>query len=228
MDVIEIEKRVAQLRQSIPPTVRLIAVSKQIPVQAMRAAYAAGIRDFGENRIQEAIAKQSELLDLPDLTWHFIGHLQRNKAKQAITHFQWIHSVDSLELAQRLNQIAESVGRSPEICLQVKIRPDPSKFGWTPAQLQQHLPDLKQLTTLHLRGLMAILPLGLSEIEELNAFQDLTALANALRQHPQYPLPVTELSMGMSDDYLRAIQAGATMVRLGRVLFGERMPTAEK
>lgn len=220
MKVIE---QVKSLRQSIPSHIRLIAVSKQVSVSSMRLAYEAGIRDFAENRIQEALAKQLELQDLPDITWHFIGHLQRNKAKPALTHFDWIHSVDSLELAQRLNQLATELDTCPNLCLQVKVRHDPSKFGWTPAQLEQSLPDLKQLTALNLRGLMTILPLGLTADEELSAFQDLAALRNTLRTHPTYPLPITELSMGMSDDYPSAIAAGATMVRLGRILFGERV-----
>lgn len=219
---VKVIEQVKSLRQSIPSHVRLIAVSKQVSVPSMRLAYEAGIRDFAENRIQEALTKQLELQDLPDITWHFIGHLQRNKAKSALTHFHWIHSVDSLELAQRLNQLATDLDTSPNLCLQVKVRPDPNKFGWTPTQLQQSLPDLKQLTSLHFRGLMTILPLDLTADEELSAFQDLAALGSTLRSHPTYPLPITELSMGMSDDYPRAIAAGATMVRLGRVLFGER------
>jgi PLP dependent protein len=220
---VKIIEQVKFLKQSIPSHVRLIAVSKQVSVSSMRLAYEAGIRDFAENRIQEALAKQLELQDLPDITWHFIGHLQRNKAKSALTHFDWIHSVDSLELAQRLNQLAIELDACPGLCLQVKVRPDPSKFGWTPAQLEQSLPDLKQLTALNVQGLMTILPLGLTTDEELSAFQDLAALGNTLRTHPIYPLPITELSMGMSDDYPSAIAAGATMVRLGRVLFGERV-----
>lgn len=188
----------------------------------MRLAYEAGIRDFAENRIQEALTKQLELQDLQDITWHFIGHLQRNKAKPALTHFQWIHSVDSLELAQRLNHLATDLDTSPKLCLQVKVRPDPNKFGWSPTQLEQNLPELKQLTALNIQGLMTILPMGLTADEELNAFQDLSTLGNTLGNHPTTPLLITELSMGMSDDYPRAIAAGATMVRLGRVLFGDR------
>jgi PLP dependent protein len=219
---VKVIEQVKSLRQSIPPHVRLIAVSKQIPVSSMRLAYEAGIRDFAENRIQEALTKQLELQDLQDITWHFIGHLQRNKAKPALTHFQWIHSVDSLELAQRLNHLATDLDTSPKLCLQVKVRPDPNKFGWSPTQLEQNLPELKQLTALNIQGLMTILPMGLTADEELSAFQDLSTLGNTLGNHPTTPLLITELSMGMSDDYPRAIAAGATMVRLGRVLFGDR------
>ena len=124
-----ISVRIATLRSALPDSVRLIAVTKQVSTDAMRCAYAAGIRDFGESRIQEAATKQAELQDLSDLRWHFIGHLQTNKAKKAIEQFQWIHSVDNLKLAQRLNQLALELGVSPLVCLQVKILADPSKSG---------------------------------------------------------------------------------------------------
>lgn len=123
-----ISERINTVRAQLPPSVRLIAVTKQVPSDVIRAAYTAGIRDFGENRIQEAIAKQAELQDLSDITWHFIGHLQSNKAKKALENFQWIHSVDNLKLAQRLNELAQQIGISPCVCLQVKILPDP-KIG---------------------------------------------------------------------------------------------------
>lgn len=115
-----INERITQIRASLPPSVRLIAVTKQMPTEVIRAAYAAGIRDFGENRIQEAASKKAQLHDLPDITWHFIGHLQANKAKKALEQFQWIHSVDNLKLAQRLDQLAQQLGVNPQVCLQVK------------------------------------------------------------------------------------------------------------
>jgi PLP dependent protein len=217
-----VRERVAHLRQEIPPNVRIVAVTKTVSVELMREAYAAGIRDFGENRLQEAIAKQAALADLPDLTWHFIGHLQRNKAKQALTHFQWIQSVDSLALAQRLNDLAANLTAPPKICLQVKLRPDPSKFGWTPEDLLERLPELQKLSHLSIQGLMTILPLNLSASEQQQAFQETHALAQQIHQHATTPLPLTELSMGMSGDYPIAIEAGATIIRPGRILFGSR------
>jgi PLP dependent protein len=217
-----IAERVAHLRQTIPPQTCIIAVTKTVSIELMREAYAAGIRDFGENRIQEAIAKQQALADLQDVTWHFIGHLQRNKAKQAIAHFQWLQSVDSLSLAQRLNLLAADLPTPPRICLQVKLRPDPSKFGWTPEDLLSSLSDLQACHALAIKGMMIILPFNLSSQEQLQAFQEAQRLAQHIRQHPAHPLPLTELSMGMSDDYLLAVQAGATMIRPGRILFGVR------
>lgn len=216
---------IQHLRSTIPPHVRLIAVTKTIPVATMRLAYQAGIRDFGENRVQEAIAKQAELTDLPDLTWHLIGHLQRNKARQALEHFHWIHSIDSLALATRLNQLAQELGRSPRICLQVKLRPDPAKTGWLPADLLVALPLLETLTALQVSGLMTIPPAAdLDPKEILNIFHETQELARKLQgqRRSGSTLNFQELSMGMSSDYPLGIQAGSTMVRLGRILFGDR------
>jgi hypothetical protein len=219
-----IAERIAALRQTIPDPVRIIAVSKTFPAQSIREAYAAGLRDFGESRLQEAIAKQAQLADLSDITWHFIGHLQRNKTKQALLHFPWIHSVDNLALAQRLDDLACVSGVTPNLCLQVKLRPDPQKYGWIPDDLMDALPSLHKLHHLNLCGLMTILPLDLTAAAQLLTFQELKNLSQAIQQHPTHALPMVELSMGMSQDYPLAIQAGATMIRLGRILFGDRAP----
>ncbi|WP_017306924.1 YggS family pyridoxal phosphate-dependent enzyme [Spirulina subsalsa] len=217
-----IAQNLARLHQTVPPSVRLIAVSKTFPPAAIREAYATGIRDFGESRIQEAIPKQEALQDLTDIQWHFIGHLQTNKARKALQHFHWIHTCDSLKLAQRLNQIAPELPQSPQILLQVKIRPDPDKYGWTPAQLQTDLEALDHLNALKIQGLMTILPLGLTEAETLKAFEDLQDLRENIGQQTWVNLKMEELSMGMSGDYPLAIQGGATMIRLGRIIFGTR------
>lgn len=217
-----IAQRLETIRQTIPDTVRLIAVSKQMPAQAIRAAYAAGVRDFGENRPQEAIAKQQELQDLPDINWHLIGHLQSNKAGKALEHFQWIHSVDSLKLAQRLDALAEGMANSPSLLLQVKLRPDPSKFGWEVGELLQDLPLLDQCRNLKILGLMTILPYGLSADENFAAFRETRKLADGIQQQGWQRICMQQLSMGMSEDYLQAVAAGATMIRLGRILFGDR------
>jgi PLP dependent protein len=217
-----IAQHILHLRQSIPEHVRLIAVTKQVSVDAMRVAYAAGVRDFGESRIQEAAAKQAQLQDLPDVTWHLIGHLQSNKAKKALEHFQWIHSLDGLALAQRLNQLAADLDRKPQVCLQVKILPDPSKFGWSVLELWTDLPALDQCTHLQIEGLMTIPPAGLDASTILQVFQQTQELAAKIRQHPWLNLQMRHLSMGMSGDYPLAIQAGATLIRPGRLLFGDR------
>lgn len=217
-----ISDRITQLRLSLPASVRLIAITKQVSLAAMREAYAAGVRDFGESRVQEAEMKQAQLQDLPDITWHLIGHLQMNKAKKAVQLFEWIHSVDSLKLAQRLNQIAMACDLKPHVCLQVKLAPDPDKFGWHGPELMADLAALNDCTALDIRGLMSILPLGLTDAEALSIFQQTRALAQTIQQQNWSNLKLQELSMGMSGDYLLAVQAGATMIRLGRILFGDR------
>jgi hypothetical protein len=215
-----IAQRINQIRQQITPHVRLIAVTKQVSVDAMREAYAAGIRDFGESRLQEALPKQEQLQDLSDVCWHFIGHVQANKAKKVLEHFQWIHSVDDLNIAQRLNRLAAGLTYPPQVCLQVKVLPDPNKYGWEIAELLAALPELEQCQTLKIQGLMTILPLELSQEQILKAFQATRELAQTIKQRSH--LPMEQLSMGMSDDYLLALKAGATMIRLGQIIFGER------
>ncbi|MEH1997539.1 MAG: YggS family pyridoxal phosphate-dependent enzyme [Nostoc sp.] len=217
-----ISERIISIRSSLPTSVRLIAVSKQVSAQAIRSAYAAGIRDFGESRIQEAASKQAELQDLPDITWHFIGHLQSNKAKKAIEQFPWIHSVDNLNLAQRLDELAQQLGVSPQVCLQVKILPDPNKFGWSVPELLADLPTLNQYKNLQIQGLMTIPPSGLNDSEILSVFNLNRELAKEIQEQNWSQIKMQHLSMGMSGDYELAVQAGATMVRLGTILFGDR------
>ncbi|MBD2462964.1 YggS family pyridoxal phosphate-dependent enzyme [Oscillatoria sp. FACHB-1407] len=214
--------RLDHIRQAVPESVRLIAVSKQVSVEAMRVAYEAGVRDFAESRIQEATVKQEQLQDLTDITWHFIGHLQSNKAAKAIAQFQWIHSVDNLKLAQRLDRLAAELNQSPQICLQVKIVPDANKSGWAVPALLADLPALDACQHLKIVGLMTIPPYGLAPSDTLSIFQRTHDLADQIRQQTWSNLQIDQLSMGMSDDYPLAIQAGSTMIRLGRILFGER------
>ncbi len=221
-----IAKNLAAIRATIPDPVRLLAVSKTFPAAAIRAAYGEGVRDFGESRIQEAIAKQAELTDLTDIQWHFIGHLQSNKAKKALTHFDWIHTCDHLALAQRLDRLAAELGQCPKILLQVKVRPDPDKYGWPLETLWPDLPALTQCHHLNIQGLMTILPLGLTSAETRQAFQETQAAATQIQTQFSPPLTMTELSMGMSGDYPLAVAAGATIIRVGRGIFGDRPPLA--
>ncbi|MGL5939617.1 MAG: YggS family pyridoxal phosphate-dependent enzyme [Waterburya sp.] len=217
-----ISHQINLIQQQIPENVKLIAITKQVGLESIRAAYEVGIRDFGENRLQEALAKQEQLQDLTDISWHFIGHIQKNKAKKIIENFDWIHSVDSLAIAQRLNTLAGELNLTPKVFLQVKALPDPNKYGWQITDLLQDLASLNQFQQLDIQGLMTILPLGLSSLETLSAFQAIQQLAITIRQKNYSNLTMQELSMGMSGDYLLAIQAGATMIRLGSIIFGER------
>jgi hypothetical protein len=206
--------RLERIRQALPPSTHLLAVSKGQPAALIRRAVALGQRSFGESRLQEAAAKQEELGDLEPLDWHFIGRLQANKVRGVLRRFATIHSVDSLELARRLQRIAAEEQRCPRLFLQVKLRPDPGKIGFAPAELRSAWPELHALAPLRFVGLMTIAPLGLDAPERRRLFDDCADLA------AEFALP--ELSMGMSGDWPEAAAAGSTWVRLGTALFGPR------
>jgi PLP dependent protein len=218
-----IAHNIETIRRDLPPSVRLMAVSKQVTSALMREAYDVGLRDFGESRIQEAQAKQAELADLPDICWHLIGHLQGNKVRKAVEIFDWIHSVDSLKLLQQIDRVCSELDKKINICLQVKILPDPDKYGWEIPDLFTDLPQIAQCQHLHIRGLMAIPPLGLTTAQTQQLFDRTRDLSQEIAQQSGLDLQMTELSMGMSGDYLPAIAAGATIVRLGSILFGQRI-----
>jgi PLP dependent protein len=213
------------IRRDLPAAVRLMAVSKQVSASAIREAYATGIRDFGESRIQEAEVKQQELADLPDLCWHLIGHLQGNKVRKAVQMFDWIHSVDSFKLAKQIDRVAAelNLARKPKICLQVKILPDPDKYGWSVPELLADLPALQQCEHVDIQGLMAIPPLGLTSSQLREFFARAKDLRDRIVTQSESQLQLGELSMGMSGDYLEAVAAGATTIRLGSIIFGDRM-----
>lgn len=207
-------QRLEDLRRDLPPSCRVLAVSKGQPAAALRRAVAAGVRSFGESRLQEASAKQEELADLEPLDWHFIGRLQANKARGVLRRFGTLHSVDSLALARRLARIAAEEGVAPAIFLQVKLRPDPDKTGFSAEELRRDWPEIASLAPLRPVGLMTIAPLGL-EPQDLRAlFGECAALGSSLG--------LAELSMGMSGDWREAAAAGSTWVRLGTALFGAR------
>jgi len=206
--------RLKELRRLLPASTHLLAVSKGQSALAIRRAVALGQRSFGESRLQEAVSKQRELADLEPLDWHFIGRLQANKARGVLRHFGTLHSVDSLELAQRLQRIAAEENLKPRVFLQVKLRADPAKTGFDPAALRASWPRLLALAPLCPVGLMTIAPLGLADGDPGALFGECAALAAELG------LP--ELSMGMSGDWPEAVAAGSTWVRLGTALFGAR------
>ena len=196
-------------------SVQLLAVSKTKPAQDLREAYAAGLRDFGENYLQEALGKQLELADLP-LIWHFIGPIQSNKTRAIAEHFDWVHSVDRLKIAQRLSEQRPAELPPLNICIQVNVSGEASKSGCTPADLPALAEAISTLPRLKLRGLMAI-----PEPTEDRAEQD-AAFAAVQRLQASLNLPLDTLSMGMSHDLESAIAQGATWVRIGTALFGAR------
>jgi hypothetical protein len=206
--------RLAAVRCRLPPTCQLLAVSKGQPATTIREAVALGQRSFAESRLQEALAKQQDLVDVSPLDWHFIGRLQANKVRGVLRHFGTIHSLDSLPLAERLQRIALEEGLSPVVFLQVKLLPDPGKTGFDPATLREVWPTLVGMAPLQLQGLMTIAPQGLAMEARLALFQQCAELAREL--------DLKDLSMGMSGDWQEAVKAGSTWVRLGTELFGER------
>jgi PLP dependent protein len=218
-----IAHNIETIRRELPDRVRLMAVSKQVSVELMREAYAVGIRDFGESKIQEAQSKQAALADLPDICWHLIGHLQSNKVRKALEIFDWIHSVDSLKLVQQIDRVAAELAVNPNICLQVKILPDPDKYGWTISELLTDLPQISSCQHLQVKGLMAIPPLGLTIAQTQSLFDRARDLSHQISTQPEFKLQLSELSIGMSGDYRLAVAAGATIVRLGSIIFGDRI-----
>jgi len=217
-----IADRVQSVRQRIPEHVRLVAVTKTFAPEVVRAAYATGLRDFAENKVQESLEKQAALEDLEDITWHFIGHIQSNKSRKVLEHFDWIHSVDSVKLAARLNRQAAELGKCPNCCLQVKMADDPTKSGFEIDELLAAVHDLDALENIRLCGLMAIAPYGLPPQENRQIFDKARQLAEKINQMGCDRLQMNTLSMGMSGDFELAIAAGATMVRIGSGLFGKR------
>ncbi|RCL28180.1 YggS family pyridoxal phosphate-dependent enzyme [Pseudomonas sp. AFG_SD02_1510_Pfu_092] len=205
----------AQAAGREPASVQLLAVSKTKPASAIREIHAAGVRDVGENYLQEALTKQQALSDLP-LIWHFIGPIQSNKTKAIAEHFDWVHSVDRLKIAQRLSE-QRPAGLAPlNICLQVNVSGEDSKSGCAPADLPALAQAVAALPNLRLRGLMAI-----PEPTDDRAAQE-AAFATLRRLQQGLGLGLDTLSMGMSHDLEAAIAQGATWVRIGTALFGAR------
>jgi PLP dependent protein len=197
--------------------VRIVAVTKTHGPEAVRAAVAAGLRDIGENRVQEALQKQDALLDL-SVEWHLVGTLQRNKAKYAAGRFVLIHSVDRADLAAELDRRGPPGTRQP-ILVQVNCSAEPQKGGVAPASLPVLLDQLRILERIEVQGLMTMSALTEDRAEQRRAFRLLRELRDA-SERSGHRLP--ELSMGMSGDYPIAVEEGATMIRLGTILFGER------
>jgi len=211
----DLQARLQAIAASLPAHTRLLAVSKGQSAEAIRQAVALGQRSFAESRLQEALAKQAQLADLGPLDWHFIGRLQANKVRPVLRAFGTIHSLDSLELAQRVQRIAAAEGLAPRLLFQVKFRPDPAKGGFSVAALQRRWPQLRELAPALPVGLMTITPLGLGAADSAAVFAECRALADALS------LP--ECSMGMSGDWPAAAAAGSSWVRIGSALFGQRL-----
>ncbi|MCO7544998.1 YggS family pyridoxal phosphate-dependent enzyme [Stutzerimonas nitrititolerans] len=208
-------REAAQAAGRDPDTVGLLAVSKTQPAGAIREANGAGLSDFGENYLQEALEKQADLADLA-LTWHFIGPIQSNKTRAIAEHFDWVHSVDRLKIAQRLSEQRPTELPPLNVCLQVNVSGEASKSGCAPQDVAELARAIATLPNLRLRGLMAIPEPTDDRAEQHAAFARLRQLQQTLA------LELDTLSMGMSQDLEAAIAEGATWVRIGTALFGAR------
>ena len=212
-NLLHVQKEIA------PYTPRIIAVTKYYDISAILDAYDAGLRDFGESRANDAIKKIESLPEnvRQDSNFHFIGHLQTNKVDRVVKYFDYIQSVDSLYLAEAISASAIKNGKIQKIFLQVNISREVQKFGFEERNLKESINDIKNLQNLEIVGLMCMAPFGAEESELNKVFSSAKELKEKLNK--EYDLNLTELSMGMSDDYKVAVRNGATMIRVGRLLF---------
>ncbi len=211
----------SQIRTALPPgsrEPRLIGVTKTKSPEEILEFYNLGMRDFGENKLQEALPKAEALPK--DIRWHFIGHLQSNKVKGAVGKFKLIHSADSIKLLEKINARAQELGIIQDVLLEVNVSREQTKFGLRASEVKDVLDKTRTLANIRVLGLMTVAPYGSSEPELRRVFSSLRELARSLN------LP--ELSMGMSDDFEIAVKEGATMIRIGRALLGERKRKIKK
>lgn len=204
-----------------PETIRLVAVSKTVPTNRVRQAIEAGATILGENYVQEARTKFNDLATYP-VSWHFIGHLQSNKAKYVVRLFDLIHSVDTLKLARELNKQSHKINKIQEVLIQVNISEEASKSGVNVKDTYNLLKDISLLENLSVKGLMTMPPYFNAPEKVRPYFAALRGLRNRLDQQGLLNIDLSELSMGMTGDFEVAIQEGATLVRIGTAIFGKR------
>ncbi|MEE4248712.1 MAG: YggS family pyridoxal phosphate-dependent enzyme [Kangiellaceae bacterium] len=227
-EISDLGKRLDKLNEAIDEALKvslrnrsgltLVAVSKRQPRVAVKQAYDLGLREFGESQIQEAVPKSKCLPE--DIIWHFIGHLQKNKVRKAVQHFEYIHSIDSLSLLQRVDKIAAEERVKPKVFLQVNYALDPDKFGLHPEAVETVLEAAFDLTHIECIGLMGIPPLDYQDARCETYFGGIAELRDKLKERfPEWP---GKLSIGMSSDFACAIKQGSNFIRVGSSLFGER------
>lgn len=212
-----IARAVARAGRS-PESVRLVAVAKRHPADAVREAHALGLRVFGENYAQELVAKAAEVGPLAEIEWHMIGHLQTNKARLIVPVIGMVHTVDSSHVAAELGKRAAKIGRTIGVLIEVNVANDPSKTGCAPDELAQIIEAVRGAESLVLRGLMTMPPYS----DDAEASRPFFARLRELQARNGGPGALPELSMGMSHDLETAITEGATIVRVGTAIFGER------
>ena len=205
-----------------PSQVRLLPVSKTVDEARLRAAYAIGLRELGENKVQEALGKSEAMADLPDLRWVLIGHLQTNKAKYAARFASEFQALDSLRVAEALDAQLQKQGRAMDVLVQVNTSSEASKFGLPPEDVEGFVKQLPAFSSLRVRGLMTLALFSEDAARVRPCFVTLRELRDRLRQSAPDDIAMEELSMGMSGDFELAIAEGATTVRVGTAIFGHR------
>jgi len=203
-----------KIKEILPKHVRLLAVSKGFEYSHIKVLNESGQNDFGESKFQEAYEKQILLKNIKNIKWHFIGKIQSNKIRKIVKHFDYIHSVDSINNLLKISNAAKEIGKIPRILIQLKLANDPSKGGMQSDELIAKWAEIKKIQHILIIGLMTINPKGLSSKENLKLFINCRKIADSLK------LP--ECSMGMSNDWNEAIEAGSTLLRIGSLIFGER------
>ena len=219
--MLDVQQNIAAIRQHIPSGVTLICVSKFHTAETIMQAYDAGERDFGESRVQELLLKQ---LTLPaDIRWHFIGHLQTNKVRQIVPFVHMIHSVDSVRLLEVMNREAEKIGRRMKVLLEVHVAKEDTKSGFMPEEITSLNTKLSTLNYIEICGIMGMATNTDDQTEWRRCFREIKSIGQQLLNHSELlNNSAPQISMGMSDDYLVAIEEGSTMVRIGSSIFGER------
>lgn len=224
-NLLEINERLARAAQKAGrdrSEIQIVAVTKNFPESVIRLAYQAGLRLFGENRIQEAIPKIESLRDCAGINWHLIGHLQSNKTRKAVEHFALIQSVDALALAQKIAAIGRENNHQIEILVEVNVSGEAAKSGVSPDNVISVTEAIGGFPEIKLRGLMAVGPLTTNEKTIRKAFSLLREKFNKVAERSNCPAKFDILSMGMTDDFEIAVEEGSNMVRIGRGIFGER------
>ena len=204
-----------QIKKQLPLNVNLLAVSKGFSSKEIKIINNLGQNDFGESRFQEAIEKKLLLDDFKNIKWHFIGRVQTNKIRKIVQNFEYIHSVDSFEKLLKISNVSFEEKRNPMVMLQVKLSDDPNKGGFNPEGLLEKWDQIKEFKSIKIKGLMTINPKGLSSTENIKLFKKCRYLADSLK--------LQDCSMGMSGDWEEAVEAGSTWLRLGSIIFGNRI-----
>jgi len=222
LDIIKNIEQIFKNIEKINKNVILVAVTKTVPTEKILVAYNTGIRYFGESKIQEALPKIEILKDKNDLNWHFIGHLQSNKVKKAVDNFSLIQSVDSLQLAEKISEVALSESKIIDVLIELNISNEKAKFGFLKENFGQVLEKLKELKGIKIKGLMTIAPYFEDANKARPYFKEMKRIFDEIAKSKIENIEMEYLSMGMTNDYLVAMEEGANMIRIGTGIFGKR------